>query len=128
MKIISFFGAVLAFLGVGLGAFGVHGLKETLLTNGTVEVWKTAVFYHLIHAVTLWVLGMRSNLPTSDLTKTGYFWLAGVGFFSGSLYLLALGSPKWLGPVTPLGGFCFLLGWGFAAKACLVSNDAKPHD
>ncbi|MEO5754659.1 MAG: DUF423 domain-containing protein [Chthoniobacterales bacterium] len=99
--------AVLCFLAVGLGAFGAHALKNTLQTNDTTEVWKTAVLYHFVHALALLVL---AALPTVSRAGSSLF-VAGIMIFSGSLYLLALTNIKWLGAVTPLGGLCFLAGW-----------------
>lgn len=103
--------ATLCFLAVGLGAFGAHALKGTLEANGTIEVWKTAVLYHLAHAVALVALALHGS------TNRGAFSLlaAGIVIFSGSLYVLALTNPEsvrgWLGAITPLGGLCFLAGW-----------------
>ncbi len=99
--------AALCFLAVGLGAFGAHALKATLLTNDTTEVWKTAVLYHFIHALALLVLAV---LPAASRASSSLF-VAGIVLFSGSLYLLALTNVKWLGAITPLGGLCFLAGW-----------------
>lgn len=106
-------GGIFGFTGVALGAFGAHALKGTLEANGYLEVWKTAVFYQLIHAVGLLILAAlaRSGFTSRFLSYTTGFWVAGIFCFSGSLYILALGGPKWLGPITPLGGLCFLVGW-----------------
>lgn len=99
--------AALGFLAVALGAFGAHGLKHLLAQNGMAQVWETAVFYHFIHAVMLFVLAERKVVPT-------FAWWAffvGILLFSGSLYLLAATNIHWLGAVTPVGGVCFLAGW-----------------
>ena len=95
------------FLAVALGAFGAHGLKNVLAQNGTAAIWETAVVYHFIHAVMLFVLAGRKPVAA------GPWWcfLAGIVVFSGSLYLLAATNARWLGAVTPLGGVCFLAGW-----------------
>lgn len=96
--------AILGFLGVALGAFGAHGLKDLLTANGTTAIWLTAVQYHLIHAVAgLWAADRRPRLT--------WIWAAGVVIFSGSLYLLALTNIRWLGAITPIGGVLFLVGW-----------------
>jgi uncharacterized membrane protein YgdD (TMEM256/DUF423 family) len=99
--------AAAGFLAVALGAFGAHGLKAVLTQNGTVSIWETAVFYHFIHAVMLFVLAGRKPLVT------GPWWcfLAGIVIFSGSLYLLALTGVHWLGAITPVGGVSLLAGW-----------------
>lgn len=105
--------------GVALGAFGAHALRDTLaaaLDGKGAEIWHTATLYHLIHAVA--VLAVALAAGSSGLMRAAAgCWLAGVGLFSGSLYWLALGGPKWLGPVTPLGGLSLLIGWLLVAVA-----------
>lgn len=73
------------------------------------EVWKTAVIYHLIHGVALLALALsgRANLSVS------WLFIAGIVLFSGSLYGMAVTGAHWLGPITPLGGLCFLVGWAW---------------
>jgi uncharacterized membrane protein YgdD (TMEM256/DUF423 family) len=101
-------------LGVALGAFGAHALKAVLEGNGNIDIWKTAVFYHLIHALVLLVI-------TFSLKKFNHLsWFCFVGgilFFSGSLYLLALYQLSYLGPVTPLGGLMLICGWLFLIRS-----------
>jgi uncharacterized membrane protein YgdD (TMEM256/DUF423 family) len=99
--------AALCFLAVALGAFGAHSLRSTLEMRGTLEVWNKAVLYHFIHAIALLVLALYG------MVNRGAWWLlfAGIILFSGSLYAIALTNLRWLGPVTPLGGLCFLAGW-----------------
>ena len=104
--------AALCFLAVGLGAFGAHALKGTLQANDTTDVWSKAVLYHFVHALALLVL---AALPAATRAASVLF-VAGILFFSGSLYLLALTNVKWLGAITPLGGLCFLAGW-----LCLIA-------
>jgi uncharacterized membrane protein YgdD (TMEM256/DUF423 family) len=99
--------AVLGFLGVALGAFGAHGLKQVLETNGSAETWRTAVFYHLVHTIMLFLIAPRWRVTC----RAGWSFLIGVVLFSGSLYLYALTKAVWLAMITPLGGLCFLLGW-----------------
>jgi len=106
--------AAWAGMGVALGAFGAHALKPVWLSRPEgLEIWKTAVHYHLIHAVVMLVLalyGSRANRLAWGLM------LAGTVAFSGSLYLMATAGWKALGPVTPLGGVFLLAGW--TALAC----------
>lgn len=125
MKNISLAAASLAFIGVALGAFGAHILRDSLEARAMLEVWRTAVFYHLLHAVAAWTLAQRTNAPSPWLYRAGWAWLSGVGLFSGSLYLLALGGPKWLGPVTPLGGFALMFGWLCAILASRSASDSS---
>lgn len=103
-------GSTFALIAVLLGAFGAHALKEGLVANGTLEVWKTAVNYQMWHAVALILCGFLQNNSATYRLSAALFGF-GIISFSGSLYWLALGGPKWLGPVTPLGGICFILGW-----------------
>jgi uncharacterized membrane protein YgdD (TMEM256/DUF423 family) len=95
---------VLGFIGVALGAFGAHGLKNILAANDTTSIWQTAVLYHLLHAVAaLWASERRPSAV--------WLWTAGVIIFSGSLYILAVTNIRWLGAVTPVGGLLLLAGW-----------------
>ena len=105
-----FAAGLLGFTGVGLGAFGAHALKDTLTANGTLSTWQTAVLYQLVHATALLGLaGWAEGWP--KIRWAARCWVAGVVLFSGSLYGLALGGPKILGPITPLGGLTLLAGW-----------------
>ena len=99
--------------GVALGAFGAHALKSQLAATDTISTWDTAVHYHLLHAVVLLVIGLWSkiNPDSTALGASGVLIFVGIVLFSGSLYGLALGGPRWLGPVTPLGGLAFIVGW-----------------
>ena len=109
-RLIVLAAGLLGFTGVALGAFGAHALKETLVAKGTTATWQTAVLYHLLHALALLALaGWAGSWPNARWI--GLCWSLGVVLFSGSLYWLALGGPKLLGPVTPLGGLALLAGW-----------------
>jgi uncharacterized membrane protein YgdD (TMEM256/DUF423 family) len=105
------------FAGVALGAFGAHALRERLALSGLTGVWDKAVLYHLIHAgmIAAAALSLRPGTAAEPanrwLGRAIALWIAGIVLFSGSLYLLALGAPRWVGPITPLGGLCFLAGW-----------------
>ena len=105
--------------GVALGAFGAHQLEPFLAERGMLHAWESATRYHLIHAVAL--LGIAAWQQTPGGGAAGAAWAArcwsvGIVLFSGSLYLLAVGGPRWLGPVTPLGGVALLAGW-----ACVIA-------
>jgi uncharacterized membrane protein YgdD (TMEM256/DUF423 family) len=100
---------------VALGAFGAHALRDLLLQRQTVNLWQTAVLYHLVHTVALlaltgWKADSAGRLPRVIAAAAGC-WLGGILLFSGSLYGLALGGPRLLGPVTPVGGLLLLAGW-----------------
>lgn len=111
---------LLGFLGVALGAFGAHALRARL-TPEMLEVWKTAVLYHLLHAAALLALALYAKSSSSssssgtDIRWGGLFFTTGIILFSGSLYALSLSGIKPLGAITPLGGVAFLLGWGWIA-------------
>ena len=104
-------GAAMAGLGVLLGAFGAHGLRERL-TPDLLAVYDTGIRYHLIHALALlavsWAAERWSN---AWVGAAGWLFVAGIVIFSGSLYLLAVTGTRWLGAITPIGGLCFLIGW-----------------
>ena len=105
--------AALCFLAVALGAFGAHALKTTLEAHEMVEVWRTAVFYHFVHAIALFVLALRNSA-----SRAPWWWIfAGIIMFSGSLYLMSLTNIRSLGAITPFGGLCFLIGWGWLVFA-----------
>ena len=96
--------------GVVLGAFGAHALEKRL-EPAQLDVWSTAVEYHLVHAVALLAVALFGAATERPVTWPAAGFTAGILLFSGSLYALALGGPRVLGPVTPLGGLCFIGGW-----------------
>src|SRR5690554_7464266 len=108
----AFFG----FFGVVLRAFGAHGL-EGKVSESQLETWKTAVDYQFYHTVALLFLSTFSRAKNSYIKFSYITFTLGIMLFSGSLYLLStrsvtdFGSPATLGPVTPIGGVCFVLGW-----------------
>ena len=112
MKLFVLLGSLNALLGVGLGAFGAHGLK-TRVTPEMLNVWETAVQYHLIHALGLFLIGIFCQLmPDVSLVRiAGWSILIGIVLFSGSLYALVLTGTKPLGIITPIGGVAFMVGW-----------------
>jgi uncharacterized membrane protein YgdD (TMEM256/DUF423 family) len=106
-------------LAVAIGAFGAHGLKP-LLTEYQLAIYEKGVHYQFYHTLALMAAGMLMNgdSNTRYLRMSGWFFTAGILCFSGSLYLLAcrdiMSVPvAVLGPVTPLGGVCFIAGWVF---------------
>lgn len=106
---------ILGALSVVAGASGAHGRwADHLASIERADEWQTAVLYHLVHAVVLIVVGLHERAIGSLTTalKSGFnLVLAGVLFFSGSLYLLAGTDTKWLGAITPIGGLCLISGW-----------------
>jgi len=120
MKLFVTLGAVAMFLGVALGAFGAHGLKQRVAAD-LLSTWNTAVLYHLVHALALVLVGILVQLlpGNSQILTAGGFLVAGILVFSGSLYLLVLTGVKPLGMITPVGGVAFLVGWLLLAAAVL---------
>jgi uncharacterized membrane protein YgdD (TMEM256/DUF423 family) len=126
-------GAILGATGVALGAFGAHALHDTLASRNFAGVWETAVHYQLFHAVALvgfaaWVrAGSNAETRTPVWGKaavwTVRFWVVGTLLFSVSLYLLALGTPKIVGAITPFGGAALIAGW---IAAALTARAEKP--
>lgn len=123
MNISLFLGAVLAFIGVVLGAFGAHALKGKFREPRYAEIWNTAVQYQMYHALGLFVIGILSMDTligeTSLLSWASYLMFAGVVFFSGSLYTLSLIGVRKLGAITPIGGLLFLIAWALVAVEVL---------
>jgi len=102
---------VFMFLGVALGAFGAHGLRDKL-TPQSMEIYKTGVLYHFVHALALCAVAWLSTTIGGDkVTGAGISFISGIILFSGSLYALAVTGIKPLGMITPIGGLAFLLGW-----------------
>jgi uncharacterized membrane protein YgdD (TMEM256/DUF423 family) len=112
-------GAVAAFLAVALGAFGAHGLRARLSPE-MMAVFQTGVQYHMYHALALiLVSGIMGRMSGWLIQSAGWCFAAGIVFFSGSLYLLAVTGVTTLGAVTPIGGLLFLIGWALLAFAAI---------
>ena len=113
-------GALIALLAVMAGAFGAHGLRGMVGERG-LEVFQTAVTYQMYHAIALVLVALLSatGLSRRLLGVAGGLFLAGILLFSGSLYLLVLTDIRWVGPVTPIGGVCFMVGWAVLVTAAL---------
>jgi len=109
----SFFGLT----AVILGAFGAHGL-EGKISDYHLGTWKTANQYHFYHTLALLFLSTFSRAKNASIRVSFIAFVLGILLFSGSLYLLSVRSLlgldglTMLGPVTPLGGLCFIVGWG----------------
>ena len=112
-------GAVLAFLAVALGAMGAHALSSRLAPE-RLSVYEIGVRYQMYHALALLAVAWAAGrFPGSAAHAAGWLFLAGVLVFSGTLYALAFGAPRWFGAITPIGGLCFLAGWLALAWAAL---------
>ncbi len=100
---------IFCFTGVALGAFGAHGLRARISPE-LLEVYRTGVLYHLLHALALLVVVLAAERIRTARTVAWCFTL-GIAIFGGSLYALALTGARWLGAITPIGGTLFLAGW-----------------
>lgn len=116
MKTILVLTALLGALGVALGAFGAHGL-EGKLTESQLAVWDTAVKYQMIHVLIILFI-LLVPIKNEMFQTSALFFFIGILLFSGSLYLLSVKNllgiesfAKFLGPITPIGGLCFIIGW-----------------
>lgn len=96
-------------IAVGCGAFAAHGLKPRLSPE-QLAWWQTGTQYFFYHALGLLVVALLIRLKYAPPSVA---WLLQVGIvlFSGSLYLMALGMPRWLGAITPIGGTFFIAAW-----------------
>ena len=120
-------GALLGLLGVMLGAFAAHGLRERMhLDEHALGIFETGVRYQMYHAFALIAVGLATahGVTGRAANVAGCSFLIGIILFSGSLYALALeiGPKKLLGPITPLGGLSFLVGWAALALAGLPNR------
>lgn len=112
-------GALSALLAVALGAFAAHGLRARLAPE-LLATFEIGVRYQMFHALGLLAVAWAiTRWPGGAAPAAGWLFVAGTLLFSGSLYGLALGGPRWLGPVTPLGGLAFLAGWACLAWAAI---------
>jgi uncharacterized membrane protein YgdD (TMEM256/DUF423 family) len=125
-RILQILAGFLGMAAVACGAFGAHGLKESVSPED-LEIWKTGAHYHLVHAVLLaWLAhraaGANARAHTSEtggpaeprprlLAASAWCFVAGILVFAGSLYLLVLTQQRWLGAITPLGGLSLIAGW-----------------
>ena len=110
-------GALLGALAVVIGAFGAHGLKPHL-SEYQITIFEKGVQYHFYHVLALMAVGLllRQFPENPWIRQAGWLFVAGIVFFSGSLYLLACRDlipfpVSWVGPITPIGGLFFISGW-----------------
>lgn len=103
-----------------LGAFGAHALRGVLDARGA-ELWHTAVTYHAWHALALAVAAGLGRGRSGRVAVAAF--VVGIVLFSGSLYALALGAPRWVGIITPFGGLAFVAGWLALGWALRTRNE-----
>ena len=114
-KKIALTAAILAAITIGIGAFGAHGLKE-LLDEGSLASFETGVRYQMYHCLALLILGFTTIIPIKTRKWVFLFFVFGIIFFSGSIYLLSLNDiisfdTSNIGFITPIGGLLFIIGW-----------------
>ena len=125
-KRLVFIGSLAGMTAVMIGAFGAHGL-EGKVTESQLSAYETGVQYHFYHTFAIFIASwLGAHFQQSIFQKAGWFFFAGIIGFSGSLYLLAirniLGIESWakiLGPMTPIGGTLFIIGWILLAVGVL---------
>jgi uncharacterized membrane protein YgdD (TMEM256/DUF423 family) len=117
-------GILFAAAGVGIGAFGAHGLRDTLAATGRADNFETGVKYQMYHALALIAVAIwaQRTTPEASVTWIGVCFAAGIVIFSGSLYILAVTNVTKWGMVTPIGGVLFLVGWGLWAWQAIRSE------
>lgn len=114
-------GSIVALLTVAAGAFGAHAL-QTRIDARAMEIFQTSVRYQMMHALALIAAAWATTRFTSGAVRVGgWAFVVGVVVFCGSLYALALGGPRWLGAITPIGGVAFMVGWGCLAWSALAA-------
>ncbi len=122
-------GIVFAAIAVILGAFGAHALKAVLPLD-RLQVFETGVRYQIIHSIALIVLSLNltkyevATFASKWMQRAALFMTIGIVLFSGSLYIISTSSilpfsvGPWMGPITPIGGLFFIIGWTSWGIAC----------
>jgi uncharacterized membrane protein YgdD (TMEM256/DUF423 family) len=118
LRIYAFLAAVSGFLSVAIGAFAAHGISDPRAH----ELIDTGARYQLVHALAA-LVALTLWRSTARARHAPALFLAGSVLFSGSLYALAFDAPRWVGPITPLGGLLFLGGWAVLAWAALALRE-----
>lgn len=128
MKVLLTLGAFLGAIAVILGAFAAHGLKAKLMPE-QLDSFQVGVKYQMYHVLALMLVLIISKIFSVNLHAVSVLFLAGIFLFSGSIYLLScreiLGIESWskiLGPITPIGGMCLIIGWFMLAYKILQSE------
>jgi uncharacterized membrane protein YgdD (TMEM256/DUF423 family) len=130
-KTFLIFGAFFGLLSVILGAFGAHALQDIVTDEKLLHGYQTGVQYQMYHALALLAVGvLYERFPVKFLRWAGNLFISGIILFSGSLYLLTAMNGKEekllkiIGPITPIGGALFILGWLFLLFAFLRNKNS----
>lgn len=118
--------AILGAITIAIGAFGAHGLKQ-LIDAKAITAFETGVRYQMYHVFALLIVGFASVLKPSTQKWIFRFFIMGILFFSGSIYLLSLNElfvfdTKSIGFITPIGGLFFIMGWLRLAYGVIVNK------
>lgn len=121
--------ALLGLVTILLGAFGAHGLKETLTVEG-LKSFETAVTYQMYHVIVLLFVNTYNGFSVKEKNRISYLLFIGILFFSGSIYLIQLTevSAKSIWFITPLGGVLFVIAWLFMALNFMKLNSKSSDD
>ncbi len=116
-------GSLSGLFAVVFGAFGAHALKARLSAE-SLAAFQTGVHYQMFHALALLLTGilLLQFRDSASLDWAARLFFAGIVLFSGSIYLLTLTDMRWPGPITPLGGLCFIAAWAMFANAVYRIN------
>ena len=127
-----FAGAIFGMLGVALGAFGAHGLQKITDDESIIHSFQTGVQYQIYHALALLAVDFLYDKSPRGIVKwAGFCFITGIILFSGSLYLITyfkiqgIALPKFVGPLTPVGGLFFIVGWLLFALSAINSRSQR---
>jgi len=104
-----FVGLLMCAASVAAGAFGAHGLRSALDAEH-LALWETAARYLMYGGVVVALLGLATRGSSVDLRLTGWLLFVGSLIFSGTVAAIAVGGPRWLGAITPIGGTLLIVG------------------
>lgn len=123
MRLFLIVGSLNAALAIAAGAFAAHGLKSSL-SEADLAVFQTGAQYHFYHGLALLLTGILiKQFPDKNGLKwSGYLFILGILFFSGSLYTLVLSGVRWLGAITPMGGLALIGAWLIMALVFLKKD------
>lgn len=112
-------GAVAGLLAVAAGAFGAHALEDRLSPE-RLDTFQLGAQYQMYHALALLAVAWATTRwPGGATVAAGWLFVLGIVVFSGTVYALGLGAPRWLGAITPIGGLAFMAGWAMLAWGAL---------
>ena len=113
--------ALSGFVAIAVGAFATHGVHDP----GAKELLKTGAQYGFMHSIATFACATFMQIGARRARFAPAMFLPGTLLFSGSLYALAWGAPRWVGAITPLGGLLFLAGWATLAWAALDADQPQ---